>query len=60
MVEINNGFTSMNLTQDTIHTGVTAVPMVLVAAKPDNSMYASTDSTLGTQQPGGGSSDTHV
>jgi len=48
---VNSGFTSMSLTQNTIHSGrhtVTAVPMMLVAAKPDNSMYASTDSTLGT------------
>lgn len=51
---VNSGFTSMSLTQNTIHSGrhtVTAVPMMLVAAKPDNSMYASTDSTLGAHQP---------
>jgi hypothetical protein len=60
---VNNGFTSTNLTQGTIHTrrhGVTAVPMVLVAAKPENSMYASTNSTLGAQQAGSKFYDTQV
>jgi len=46
---VNSGFTSMSLTSDGGRHGV-AVPMVLVAAKPDGSMFTSTHSTLGTQQ----------